>query len=508
MRLRTTVRLGLLGLLLVGVAAAASSRPDRRDPARLVVVTPALDADAAQLVALGVAEGLVRADVRFGPVEPELAVAWEDRGGGRWTFRLRPGVTFHDGRPLSAPAVVASLTEGWARGESAWLGRLLSARALSEELVEVRCSSPSCPVPQYLARSPVLAPGAWDATGRLIARIGTGPFAVERWATDEAVTLRANPRWWGGAPTTTGIDVRVVKDPASRVLMLEAGQADWIQRVPRRDARRLELAGYQVPASTFLYNVYLVFRAGAGVVAEREVRRAIALALDRARLRRVAFEDLALPASGVFPPGHPLHDGDDAAARRDLAEAERLLDAAGWRRPSPGAERERGGVTLTLPLLTVADTYRPAWGTAAELLRQDLAAIGMRVELEPLERGAWASRVNQGAFVATLRGRVPGWWADAYGVLRTDFRSDGVNNPGRFQSPTFDRLLDEAWAASDVPARHAALRAALDVLRDELPIVPLCHDLGRELYVVADGVASADDPVSRGRAFPGPRAHR
>lgn len=510
MSFRAVVRLGLLALLALGVAAGLAYRGRGRDPSRWVVVVPTLERDAAHLLMLGVAEALVDADVRFGAPTPALAETWRDEGGGRFVFRLRPGVVFHDGRPLTAAAVVESLARAFARGDAAWLGEVLTVRAAGDDVVEVTASSPTFPVPGYLARVPVLAPGAWDAAGRIVAPVGTGPFAVERLDPDGGATLRAHRRWWGGGPAIEAIDVRVVKDPGTRVAMLEAGEADWVQRVPRHDVERLARAGFRAPPSAYLYNVYVVFRAGprGGPAADVAVRRAVALAVDRARLARVAFGGGVAPAYGVFPPGHPLAAGDPAAGAPDPAEAERRLDAAGWTRPRPGATRVRDGVALVLPLLTVADAYRPAWATAAELLRQDLEAVGVRVEVEVLERGAWAARVAAGDFTATVRGRVPGWWPDPYGVLRTDFRSDGTNNPGRFSSAAFDRALDAAFAAADDDARGRALREAVDVLAVEVPVVPLVHDTSREQYVAAPDVAGADEPWARLHAFPGPSAHR
>lgn len=508
MRMRTVVRLGLLLALAAAGAAAVGSHGGRRDPARLVVAAPTLDLDGGHLRTLGVAECLFEADVAFGPPRPGLALAATDEGGGRWSLPLRPGVRFHDGRPLDAPAVVESLREALSRGDAAWLGALLTASARTRDVVEVVSSAPRLPVPSYLVRVPVLAPGAVDARGRVVAPVGTGPFVAARYVADEGARLVANRDWWGGVPASAGVDVLVARDPATRAMLVETGDADWAQRVSRADAARLVRRGFRAPAPAYLYNVYVVFRGGAGPVADAAVRRAVALAADRGRIARVAFDGAARPAGGVFPPGHRLHGGADEPVARDLAGAERVLEAAGWRRASPGGVRARDGVPLRVPLLTVADAYRPAWATAAELLREDLAEAGIALEVEVLERAAWSARTARGDFVATLRGRVPGWWPDPYGVLRTDFRSDGVNNVGRYASAAFDRALDAALAAPDDATREAALADAVRVLREDRPVVALVHDEGRETYVTASDVVGDDDDTTRVRAFPGPRARR
>lgn len=485
MRTATRIRLGALALVVVSGAALALTGLLRSDekPAdgKIVVATYQVNREILPLMRMGIVEGLTSVDFEFGTPRPAVVKAFERETGGVWRFELRPGQVFHDGTPVDAKAVVASIRRFQDSPAGAHVRDLLVASVRDEWTVVVAAAAPTIPVPGYLGRIPILAASSFDAEGRLAKPVGTGPFAVKEIAFDEGATLVANARFRDGPPRLDEIDLRVVKDPGTRVLMLETGDADWIMMVPRHEVGRLRRAGYQVHGSRYLYNVYLLFNTRKGPGADPDFRRGAAAAIDRDRIARVAFEGTADPAESLFPTRLPFVPGD-------LPTAE---DA-----PMPEGK--------SLEVVTPAEGFRPAWATAAELVRQDLEAAGVKTTIRVLEMGAWNARVRAGDYEATIRGRVPALWPDPLACLRYDFASDGPANVTGFSDPELDARLEKGLAAPDEETRAAAVEVAQRILARALPVVPLVHDFGRETYAARPGLGGASDEWSRVNAYPGP----
>ncbi len=467
---------------------------------RLVVATYLINQEAIRILRLGVVETLTTADYAFGPARPHLAERWEDLGGGLWRFHLRPGVTMHDGRPFDA-AVAAACTQRFLEtGEGSALRAVLAVEAEGPLTLEVQARPAASPVPAYFGWIPMMAPESFLEGDRLGVPIGTGPFRVERIEYGREALLRAHDAWWGGPPALREILVRQIDDPSTRVLMLESGDADWIQMPPRHEIPRLSEAGFAVLRADYLYNVYLLFNVESGPGAESAVRQAAAWAVDRERIVRVAFEGKAEPAGTIFPEPVPPPEIPRYGLHRDRARE--ILAAAGWR-PAPGSPYlVRDGRGLSLTILTAAETLRPEWPAVAELVRQDLEAIGIRTQVRVLETAAWNADVAAGRFEATIRGRVPSLWSDPLIILSLDFASRGFKNVTRYRDPRFDEALARGLAAEDHGERAEAVAGVQRLLAEELPVVPLCRDTWREVFAVDPRVRW--DPGSLRTGFPGP----
>jgi len=507
MRIGVVYRSVLVLVLVVAAALTLRFGAGKGSDGRkgIEVVVPDLTVEEINLVRTGVAECLTRVGFDFSAPEPWLATRWEDLGKGRWHFHLRPDVVFHTGEALDAEAVVAGMRWYRRRPRGRDLEHLLEVRAAGPRILEIRAASPTLPVPGYLGRVPVVHPRSFDAEGNLTVPVGTGPFRAVSFEPEKGAYLVKNEHYWSGSPRLDELRVRVVKDPSTRLLLLETGEAQWARMVPRHEVARLAREGYGVHRSRYLYNVYLVFNCTVSPGSDPAVRRAVAFALDRTRIASTAFEGTAEPAVSVFPRNLSFVPGDLLFCRHDPAESERILDDAGWSRPPGGRWRARAGRDLALTLLTASEGLRPAWPAAAELIRQDLTRVGIRVDVRVLEPGVWDDRVRSGRFQVTVRGRVPAWWPDPLGYFRLDLHSTCGNNVCRFRSPRFDQIVDAGVAAQDAAARKAAVAEAQRILAQEMPLVPLCHDIGRETFVVRTSVLNAATHHTLTYSYPGPR---
>ncbi len=273
MRLSASPLPVLISLLAFAAGARAETRP--RYGGRLTVeIHDAITfTDPAgwppQLVPL-VYDGLVGVDERGDP-RPALAISWQhDAENKRWEFRLRPGVKFHDGSPVNAAAIVASL-KGWG-----------NVAASGEDVVVVLTETPEPDLPARLA-SPgnvILRRGTDGVTS------GSGPFRIAEWQPGRRALLAANEDYWGGRPYLDAIELQMGRPPRDQSIDLELGKADVVELTPE-DARRAAQRGARTWVSAPAELLALVFERGHAAVEDARLRQAVALSIDRAAIHNV-----------------------------------------------------------------------------------------------------------------------------------------------------------------------------------------------------------------------------
>jgi peptide/nickel transport system substrate-binding protein len=230
-------------------------------------------------------ETLVQVDPRGG-LRPLLATAWEsDARGARWRFRLRSGVALHDGTPLEAWQVAASLrmtADGW-------------TTSIDGEVIVVQPSAPRADLAWELS----------DARHAIVVRrsaselTGSGPFRVERLEPARLV-LRAHDRYWGGRPFVDAVAIDMNRMPSAQLASIESGRAEIVDLQPA-DTRRVVQRGLQVAASRPLDLFVLAFEPHRAAAAHDAVRRALAGAVDRAAIASVLLQGRADAAEALLP---------------------------------------------------------------------------------------------------------------------------------------------------------------------------------------------------------------
>ncbi|HWB71691.1 MAG TPA: ABC transporter substrate-binding protein [Egibacteraceae bacterium] len=353
----------------------------------------------------GIFETLVRLTPGFG-IAPGLALRWEAVSPALWRFQLRDGVRFHNGAALDAAAAVAMLDAVAARQTHPRGLEPGSARAASAHVVEVALSAPNLRLPEQLANPSmgIQAPGTRAGAGADPASTptGTGPFRFGSYTPGARLVVHANPDYWGRPPALRSITFRFVVDEQQAARLLAAGEVDAVGHLsPATAAGAQGHAPGRLAASQPARTVYLLLNVG-GVgrwasLQDDRLRRAVALAVDRAALTTALWPDHGEPNRTLIPPAVL---GDAAGAVRppehDPDRAGRLLDEAGWPR-GPDGVRLRDGRRLILSLLL----GRPAeQAGVAEVLARQLETVGIGVELldpgpEPF---AAFGRVNQATF--------------------------------------------------------------------------------------------------------------
>jgi ABC-type transport system substrate-binding protein len=290
--------------------------------------------------------------VRYKPgtveVIPALAESWtSDEPRTTWTFRIRPGVKFHDGTPCDAAAVVNAFERQrdpkhkhhfrddfsyWDDQFKAYVSEV--AVGPGEREVVFRLSRPA---PAFFLQVlgvfafSIPSPAALDEHGEDFRRhpVGTGPFVFVSWQSGAEIVLRRNDGYWDGPPAVKDLIFRKAQDPSARTQQLRAGEAQVIDNVDLISLAQLEKdPGVTVVKQLGLQVAYLTMQNQKKPFDDVRVRRAVALALDKGRLIQAGWQGRATAAVTPVPPGLPGHANDLPDHARNHAQARALLDEA------------------------------------------------------------------------------------------------------------------------------------------------------------------------------------
>jgi peptide/nickel transport system substrate-binding protein len=409
-------------------------------------------------------ESLVRFDREL-RLQPGLAQSWSSPDDRTYRFRIRPGVRFSDGRPLTAADVVASLEanrRGWVTRD--YLQAVESVRSTGELQVEIRTRFAYLALLTRLPWGPVVPRGEVDRQAAWAP--GTGPYRVERWDPGRGYVFARNPHFDRPAPAFERVVHDVVPDDAERMARVERGEADIADHVPLDQVDRLSRnPALRVVSGTGLRVLFLVLRADRPPFSDPRVREAIDLGLDRVELVRRALDGRAETATQLVPPSIVGHDPSLHLPSPDPGRARALLAAAGH---SHGLE-----VRLDGP----GNRYVGGVAILHELARQ-LGEIGVRATVNAVDKREFFPLIETGRSDLHLLGYAceSGDAGDVLGALlhsATGGALGSLNSLG-----LSDRLLDERIEAADRARTDAErarrLRLAMDraaELRSALPLV-------------------------------------
>jgi peptide/nickel transport system substrate-binding protein len=280
----------------VGVTASAETRPQYGSMLRTAtsIAPTSLDpTDRAQpdsiarrnLIRL-MFDTLVTMDDR-GRLQPALAVSWQSSSGNqRWELRLRRGVRFHDGSPLTAPAVAASIRAA----NPEW------TVVAGVDSITIERDMPDPSVPAQLARTRNAITKRSEG-GTLI---GTGPFHVRDWQPGKRLSLEANEEYWNGRPFLNGVEVEFGRSGRDQMMAFDLGNADLVELSPDQ-ARRMAGEGRHVASSLPFVLLALRFTREPQSVDEGKLRRALALSIDRSSIRNVVLQGAGEASGAILP---------------------------------------------------------------------------------------------------------------------------------------------------------------------------------------------------------------
>ncbi|MFV0334051.1 MAG: ABC transporter substrate-binding protein [Tropicimonas sp.] len=336
-RLRSLAVATVLGATL---AAAPALARDLRFAfgAPILTLDPGTSAGTqAQTVRYAIMETLVTYEPETMEIVPLLAESWETAEDGvTWTFHLRSGVKFHDGSPLTAGDVAASLNRildpDGGFGRRSHLAEIAEVAAVDDLTVKIVTRAPSGTLLRVLAldTASVLSAASLEQYGDQVGwnPVGTGAFRYDSHVAEQSITVVRNDDYWGEKAGMDRIVFQIVTEPSTRLAMLEAGEIDVITEVPGFEVARLEeQPGISLieKASTRVGHIGINTRQGP--LTDVRVRQAINFAIDKTAIVQGVLRGLGEPADSVIAPGvngyapQDLYSYDPEKAKALLAEA-------------------------------------------------------------------------------------------------------------------------------------------------------------------------------------------
>ncbi len=401
----------------------------------------------------------------------DLAESWSTPDPLTYIFHLRPGVHFHDGRPLTSAdikytfdSILAPATRSPKRGAFRMVAGIDTPDAAT---VIFHLTEPYASFLWNLARPAVGIIPSGSGSDFSQHPIGSGPFRFVSQSQDEEVVVERNPDYFRAPPKISRVRFRVVPDAVVRALELRKGSADIEMSSLSPDmiptlARQLDLAVSQRPGTNF---AYLGFNLEDPILANRDVRQALAFATDREALIRYLLHGEARIASGILPPNHWAYEPDVAQYTLDPARADKLLDSAGY-------PRKQNGTRFRLTLKTSTQEEARLIGA---VLQEQWRRVGVELELRPLELGTLLSDASRGNFQITYSRWVganndPDVFEFVFSSKR--FPPDGANR-GHYRNPRIDALVDQIRIEMDREKRKALCSEVQKILAVDLPYLPL-----------------------------------
>lgn len=438
-------------------------------------------------VMLQVWEPLIALD-EGGEPAPKLAESWASSDDGKtWTFALRRGVTFHDGAPFDADAVIANFERFRAVSprsspfytmniDVSYPG-LVAVEKVDAFTVRLRFDQPRPTLPYAMVNfsSPIYSPASFDATGSFSQfPQGTGPFKLVEHHPQASLLLAANDAYYGVKAKARMVRIRTIPDPDTRLSALKAeeimGVLDLGAMPPEQATELIKDERFGLSAARSTVSHYLHPNGKIGLFADRRLREAVSLGIDRA-----AIVDLyrGYPAAtvNILNATSPFHTVRPVAhdPARAVALAKAVLGAA--RKP----------VRLIVPTYGIG---RYPYKSQAELIQHFLQPLGLDVEVKILDGAAFRAALAKGAFDLALGTQgLPN--ADPFTVLNGYMASTGASNIGLslgYANAEVDALLGEAVAGAGVARRRAIYDRLQDIAARELPTIPLINDTNLIVY--------------------------
>lgn len=439
-------------------------------------------------------EGLV--NITANGYEGCLAESWDiSEDGKTYTFHIRDGVKFSDGEVCDANAIKANfdaIIEN--KDRHTWLemmNLLVGVSAPDEKTFVIELSEPYYPLLTELGVTrpfAMISPKAMkDGSTKdgVNAYIGTGPYVLTDFVTDEYAVFEANENYWGEQPAIKKITVKVIPDNQTRILALEKGEIDMIFGKNMIDADAInQYQGnekFKVELSDPTSTRQIVLNTTREVLAEKEVRQALQHATNKQAISEGIFYGLEKPADTLFAESIPYCNIGLTPYEYDVEKAKSILAEAGWSAGSDGV-LEKNGQKLNIDLLYNSDSVTEK--AISEYLQSEYAKIGIPLNIHGEEEQSYRDNMKAGNFdmVFNICWGTPYDPQSSLAAMRAPVYGDYAAQLGLEDKAEIDEAITNILISTDENERQDLYKFVLTRLHEDAVYIPLTYECNKAIY--------------------------
>ena len=428
-----------------------------------------------------------------------LAESWDiSEDGCTYTFHIRPNVLFSDGEKCDANAILANFNAILENRERhTWLemmNLLVGVSAPDENTFVIEMSEPYYPM---LTELGCIRPFAMISPSCMIngstkdgvnGHIGTGPYVLTDFVTDEYAVFERNENYWGEAPAIRKITVKVIPDNQTRIMALESGEIDLIFGKNMIDAdaisQYLDSDKFTVGLSDPTSTRHIVMNTTHEILSDPAVRKALQHATDRQTISDGIFYGLEQPADMLYATTVPYCNVGLKPYEYSTETAAQLLDEAGWVLGSDKM-RAKDGKQLALDLLYNSDSVTEK--TIAEYLQSEYLKLGISMTIHGEEEQSYRDNMKAGNFdmVFNICWGMPYDPQSSLAAMRAPVYGDYAAQQGLEDKAEIDEAITKILTSTDETERQELYKSVLTNLHEDAMYLPLTYECNKALYTSA-----------------------
>ena len=425
-----------------------------------------------------------------------LAESWTISEDGKiYTFKIRNGVTFSDGTVCDANAILANFNAIIENKERhTWLemmNLLVGVSAPDDHTFVIKLSEAYYPM---LTELGCIRPFAMISPNCMIngstkdgvsGYIGTGPYVLTDFETDQYAVFERNENYWGEKPEIERITVKVIPDNQTRIMALESGEIDLIFGKNMLDAdaisQYVDSDKFEVALSNPTSTRHIVLNTTNEILSDTAVRQALQHATNRTAISEGIFYGLEQPADTLYAATVPYCDVELTPYEYSTETASSMLDEAGWIMGSSGI-REKGGKKLELDLLYNSDSVTEK--TISEYLQSEYLKLGISLNIHGEEEQSYRDNMKAGNFdmVFNICWGMPYDPQSSLAAMRAPVYGDFAAQQGLADKKEIDQAITDILTTTDEEERQELYRFVLTRLHEDAVYIPLTFECNKALY--------------------------
>ena len=403
-------------------------------------------------------------------LEGILAESWEQIEPQTWRFTLRQGITFHNGEPFNADAVVHSIGMAIDPDFTPWFryasgGVLGAATKVDDYTVDIATEIVAPLLPNILTTIDMVPPAHDNAGNQNTQPVGTGPYQFVEFTPRSSLVLTAYNDYWGGAPNYSGITFRIIPEQSTRVAALLNGEVSAINAISVEDIQRIQDAdNTKIASSATTRHIMIALRGDRDVIADKRIRQAMNYAVNKEEITSTILTGIAQPVDGFLAPSMPYARSNLGPWPYDPAMAETLLADAGY-----------DGAAIQIAI--GAGRY-PSDDLVGLAVVDQLQQAGFNIDLQAVDYSAMQAELGN-RVDATYDGWIQGWGAsllDSAGQLNAFFNCEDAALPLFYCNEAYLAAAERAALATNDADRGAAVQEMEDIIWEDaagdLPVLP------------------------------------